>query len=75
MSLTWNYILAIKPTGPVIAMKVRRDTTGPGMKSLTCYQVNRTRVAVKIVRRNTAGHVTFKWDDSHPINPTGSEQQ
>ena len=34
---------------------MRRDTTGPGMESLTSYQANRIRVAVKTVRRDTAG--------------------
>ena len=34
---------------------VRRDTTGPGMESLTDYQANRTRVGVRIVRWDTSG--------------------
>ena len=38
---------------------VRRDTmtAGPAMKSLTYCQANRTRVAVRTVRRDTAGSV------------------
>ena len=34
---------------------VRRDTVGPGIKSLTYYQANRTRVEVGTVRRDTGG--------------------
>ena len=36
---------------------LRRDTTGPAMKSLTACQANRTRVGVRTVRRVTAGPV------------------
>ena len=34
---------------------MRRDIAGPGMKSLTDCQANRTRVGVRTVRRDTAG--------------------
>ena len=33
---------------------MRRDTAGPGMKSPTPYQANRSRVVVKTVRRDTS---------------------
>ena len=35
--------------------RVRRNTAGLGMESLTCCQANRIRVAVRTVRRDTAG--------------------
>ena len=36
-------------------MTVRREPAGPGMKSLTPYQANRTRVEVMTVRRELVG--------------------
>ena len=34
---------------------MRRDTAGPGMESLTFYQANRIRLAVREMRRSMAG--------------------
>ena len=36
-------------------MTLRRDPAGPGIKSLTFCQANRTRVRVRTVRRDPAG--------------------
>ena len=42
------------PTNRVAVMTVKKNTTGPGMKSLTHCQANRTRVTVRTVRWDTA---------------------
>ena len=53
---------------------VRRDIAGPGMKSLTSFQVNRIRVGVRTVRRDTAGPGTQSLT-SYQVNRTRVEMR
>ena len=50
---------------------VRRDTAGPVIESLTYCQGNRTRVAVRTVRRNTGQDLV--WNYSQTAKPTVSK--
>ena len=56
----------------VAGRTVRKDTAGPGMKSLTPCQANRTRVAVRKVRTT---QLNLAWNHSQTVKPTGPEWQ
>ena len=53
-----------------VAVKmVRRDTTGPGIETPTCYQANKIKVAVRMVRlRETAD---LAWNRLLPVDHNG----